>query len=436
MSVMRSLILALFAFIANASETQAYFLSGPQKGQLFVDGVIRDTSGNAYNVRVVPGYSLTGSMASHHWKKGGGQQLRGGSELVRGLVDIPLSLRHVGEYGSPRPYRGIGEGLDESWRGERYLFVTFMGQDLAAAWSDYWNGARKAHDRRSFGWWFAYPWATGKGVTNSTLRLGGGTIGAVVTAGYGLVLRPTYEVVRPVALLAADVGRGAIKFGKGTGLVALGTGRQVTMGTAVPLLAASWTTVIAPPMALLGRAPTPRSVDGWWITMLPGSPDYALSLDSDSKFRLDDPEAVLSYETNAYKLKLVTDSLDAKRAARVRELNAEISATWSTSSLQKDSARKEILGDLKPPVKKVTRKLLENERVYLDSLVRVRLAPNPTYQELTENDRDFLVHRIVMEWGPNLLATPFGAGQGPYYKSNPASLLREEADQIIDANGK
>lgn len=427
---------ALALLFCGTFNAEAYFLSGAQKGQLFVDGVIRDTSGNTYNVRVVPGYALTGSLFSRHWKQGASDQMQGGEKLGRGLVEIPSSLRRIGEYGSPRPYRGIAEGLDESWRGEQYLFGTFMGSDLVSAWGDYWKGARRAHERRSFGWWFAYPWATGKGVTNSTLRLGGGTVGAAAVAGYGLVLRPAYEILRPIGLITADAGRGTVKVAKGSGLIAWGTGRQAIMGTAVPLAAAGWTTTIAPPMALLGRAPTPRSVDGWWVTMLPGSPDYTLSLDPDSKFRLEDPDAVLAYETDAYMLKGLTDSLDAERSARVRDLNDEITKTWNTYSLKKDSVRQEVLGERKPPVRRVSRKLLTQERAYLDTLVRARLEPNPTYQGMSSDDRDALVDRIVTEWGPNLIATPFDMGKGPSYKSHPATLLGEEVDQILGSEGK
>jgi hypothetical protein len=416
----------------SAAPASAYFLSLEQKGQLLADGVIVDTAANLYNVRIVPGYGRSAEFTRDFWRAGARSEKRGAKRMGKGLVEVPLSLRHLGDYGSAKPYAGMADGARDAWHMEKTLYGKFMGSDLAGAWETYWGNAARAHRRKSFGWWIAYPWATGKGTLNATLRVGTGVPLSALAAAYGLALRPAYEVAKPAVLVAADATLGAGKTVWGAGEVTWGAlGQQAGGGVLLPLVTATWNTTVGVPLAIAGKEPTPGSVDGWWVSMLPGSPDYDQGLDERSRLRLGGLDSVLEYEMARFRHERARDSLDALRKAALDSLDREkgrLDAAFR-ARMHEDFVR--TLGGRTRPGTPASRDPGDREMEYLTRLLSESYADSPEYLALEDSARAALVERVAREWGANILATPREALGDPYRKTGPHTVLGEEAREVF-----
>lgn len=269
---MRLRILIFFSVLFfDSAVYSAYFLSWPQKGDLLLTGAVSDTSGNRYNVRIVPGFLNVGSFGGDQWSDGWSLQKKGGIRFAYGLLRIPVSVKHLGGYFTPEPWRGIGNGFDHFVDGEKYLFTEFMWQDVGDTWVDYYGRAQAAMERQSFGWWFAYPWATVKGTVNTTLRYTFGVVGVTGVFVYGFALRPAWELSLPVLKMGVETIAGTAHATYAVMETSWGLGvNQILLGSALPVSGYVWNTAVGVPLAFLGRAPTPSSADGWWVAMMNG----------------------------------------------------------------------------------------------------------------------------------------------------------------------
>jgi hypothetical protein len=109
-------------------------------------------------------------FSGNSWVKGWKLQTGGGIRFAKGLLRIPVSFKHFKTYITPKPWKGMGDGFEQFCSGEHFLFTEYMWEDVASTWGEYMHYARKAHAKKSFGWWFSYPWAAIKGVVNTSLR--------------------------------------------------------------------------------------------------------------------------------------------------------------------------------------------------------------------------------------------------------------------------
>jgi len=253
--------------ITSASHA-GYFLTWPQKGELLVTGGVTDSAGNTYDVTILPGYLSMLDFSGNSWTKGWKLQTGGGIRFAKGLLRVPVSLKYFRDYITPNPWRGMGEGVKQCGEGERYLFTEYMGKNVGATWNEYMGRAANANSRKSFGWWFAYPWATVKGVVNTSLRYVTGVPASAVVLSYGICLRPAWELSFPilktgkdVIVNTADATYGVLQTSWGLAV------NQALFGVATPVSGYVWTTAVGVPMSLLGKAPSPQSADGWWVVV-------------------------------------------------------------------------------------------------------------------------------------------------------------------------
>lgn len=218
---------ALATTLAAAPACADYFLDARQRGELIARGQITGTDGALYNVWIVPGYVQPAQRAGEGWRAAG---------------------HDLGEYADPGLYRDIGHHSRGTWRFARKdMLGDFALRGTADSWRDALGAARGRVHKRVFGWWFAYPWAVLEATGASVIRLGVGLpTGVAVGAGSVSVL--------PVA----EFGWPAVRAGY-HGLVA---------GTVMPVAAASWNTVVAPPLALFGQQPAAERADGFWMQRL------------------------------------------------------------------------------------------------------------------------------------------------------------------------
>ena len=259
-----------FASAAGASRP---YLSWKQKGDILWTGTVADADGNRYNIRIMPGYKNAFGFGTGSWGDGWSQQVSGVRWIYSGLKDAPMSLARLKEYGTAEPWEGIGEGFGQGGDMIAWAATDMMTKGAAGDWREYWGDARSAQERESFGWWLSYPWAMVKGTVNTAVRqaIGMVVIGAGVS--WAMVLRPAYQLAKPVVLVAWDLGYasgeagwGVIKAGWGLGV------NQVLLGTATPIAGWAWNTALGLPMAIAGKVPSPKSVDGWWVSQVSGIP--------------------------------------------------------------------------------------------------------------------------------------------------------------------
>lgn len=209
---------------AHAGE---YFLDGSQKKELVLYGRMTGHDGAQYDVWVVPGYVPPARKARKAWRQAG-EELK--------------------DYGRASHYRHLAK-TSRAWMrfARKDLLQEFALEGTGEAWSDALGTAHKRVERRVFGWWFAYPWAVIEATTESVLRTGIGIPGSAATALSSFTLVPAAYAVAPVV--------------KSAGYAAI-------PGTALPLVATGWNTVIAPPLALAGQQPAPERADGFWMKRL------------------------------------------------------------------------------------------------------------------------------------------------------------------------
>lgn len=215
---------ALLCTVGQFAHAGDYFLTGAQKKELVVRGQMHDEQDRLYDVWIVPGYVVPGRNVREGWHKAG---------------DI------LQEYGKPKFYNDIGKFSHDTWNfGRRQILRDFAVKGTREAWSSDMEVASRRTRQRVFGWWLAYPWGVLEATTESAVRLLGGIpVGIAVSAS-------AYTVV--------PIGYGAAPL-VGSAGVALG------QGTVWPLTAATWNTLVAPPLAVLGQRPAPERADGFWM---------------------------------------------------------------------------------------------------------------------------------------------------------------------------
>jgi hypothetical protein len=134
----------LFILFCSISAHSDYFLSWPKKGMLLLRGTVSDSAGNRYDVRIVPGYFPTNSFGGNQWSKGWSLQKQGGIRLAKGLLRVPTSVKHLHDYITPKPWRGIGDGFDDFLEGENFLFTEFKWENVGRTWeSTFGHGKEK-----------------------------------------------------------------------------------------------------------------------------------------------------------------------------------------------------------------------------------------------------------------------------------------------------
>lgn len=226
--MLRKILLWLSLFLALTRLVHAgESLHAEQMGDVILHGQITAADGARYDVWVIPGYVGPLREVADGWTAAG---------------------RDLGEYVDGKLY---GEIYDTSKAMLKFAGKTtiseFALKGSVEAWSSALADAGKRTERRVFGWWFAYPWAIIEATGESALRLVIGIPGGVVVGGLGTTVVPAAELLWP---LGKSVYHSVIK------------------GTTLPIVAMTWNTVIAPPMALTGNQPTAARADGFWMKRL------------------------------------------------------------------------------------------------------------------------------------------------------------------------
>ena len=213
--------------VVTAGWAGEYFLDGGQKKELLLFGRMTGHDGAQYDVWIVPGYVPPARNARKGWHQAGDQ---------------------LEAYGQADHYRELARTSRRWLRFARHdLLQDFALKGTRTAWADAMGTAHRRVERRVFGWWFAYPWALLEASTESLLRTGIGIPGSVATAVGAYTAVPAWYFVAPAVGSAAYAA---------------------VPGTLLPVVAASWNTVIAPPLALAGQQPAPERADGFWMKRL------------------------------------------------------------------------------------------------------------------------------------------------------------------------
>lgn len=212
---------------AVAEKESGYFLPLDQKGNLIWNGVVEDMEDQWYNIRIVPGYK---PPARYGWKylKRSGHDLR--------------------EYVEAEKYRKLadqsGEVLDWSFN---ECLSDFTVKGSGRAWKKYFGRAEKRVEKRVFGWWLSYPWATMQSCVDNIFRVPTGLVGTAAGTGWSVVVIPAYHMT--------DSGVKAVWHAGAQGCV-------------VPLSGWTWNTLASPPLSLVGQMPSRERVDGFWVQMI------------------------------------------------------------------------------------------------------------------------------------------------------------------------
>ena len=415
------------------NNSHSYFLSVKQKGQLLVNGNVVDVERNVFNVRIVPGYREGVSLGSKYWLKGFTNEEKGGVRLGKGLLKIPLSVKHSKYYFTSGPYKGIGQSYKQGYKAEKYLFKNYMGINLVGAWQNYFEYANKAYRKKTFGWWLSYPWAVVKGTLNSSIRLVTGLPASVASLSYPLIIRPAYEITKPIAKTGFDVivggGEsiiGVVQFGYGF------VGNQIIGGTAFPLTSIAWTTLVGLPLGFLGKEPTIESEDGWWVVMLPESPDYIKKLDLRLEELSDKFPKIIVRAQKSYQYEEKIRPHFLIQNSKLKKIEEERKKVRQIYRMVSDSLRKEIVGELNYQYYGMNKfPLTEQEEGYVTGIVSRYLTNDSLYLMLKESEQKNMVTFIVDKFGRKILVRPRSELSNPYSKTGPSTILNEEVKEII-----
>lgn len=285
---MRTALAALLVATTLSLPARAdYFLDARQKGELVSRGQITGQDGALYNVWIVPGYVGPGQDAVAGWRQAGDD---------------------MAEYGDGKTYRNALRHSRDTFRfAQKDILGKFAFKGTGRTWRESFSAASARVDKRVFGWWFAYPWAVFEATGVSALRLGVGVPSGVAVGAGSVSVLPLVELSLP-----------ALKAGY----------HSTVEGTVLPLAAASWNTVIAPPLALLGEQPSPERADGFWMKRIdPATSDTQLlaTLQALSAWR---DQQLASAPAQAVTVAQAAEeqAFRARREALLRELAAEQSA--------------------------------------------------------------------------------------------------------------
>lgn len=211
-------------FLSTASYAGDYFLTLPQKKELILAGQMHDEQQRLYDVWIVTGYVQPAKHIKQGWQKAG------------------ESLK---DYGHPMLYNDIDKYSNNTWHyGTQDILQQYTFEDSSKAWQTSMATAKKRTQQRVFGWWLAYPWGVFEASVESVLRVATGLPVGVAVAASAYTVVPVITFVWPSV---ESVGYATIE------------------GTAYPLVASAWNTVIAPPLAFLGQQPAPERADGFWM---------------------------------------------------------------------------------------------------------------------------------------------------------------------------
>lgn len=206
---------------ANAGD---YFLTAQQKQELVLRGQLHDEQQRLYDIWIVPGYVVPLNHVEKGWRNAG------------------EALQH---YGEAKFYNDIKKYSNKTWRyGHKSILNKYTFTGTKKAWQNDMATASQRTQKRVFGWWLAYPWGIFEATTESALRLATGIPVGVAVSASAYTAVPTITMAWPVVESA---------------------GFASIQGTAYPLAASAWNTVIAPPLAVLGQQPAPQRADGFWM---------------------------------------------------------------------------------------------------------------------------------------------------------------------------
>ncbi|KMQ51867.1 hypothetical protein CHISP_1122 [Chitinispirillum alkaliphilum] len=415
------LLVMTFIFVANAD----YFLKWPQKGELMLTGRVTDIDSNHYNVRILPGYFSSLTFGGDSWVNGWQVQRNGGYLLAHGLLRIPLSFTHFRDYVSPRPWRGIGSGFRQMYNAERFLFTEFMFSNVGETWGEYWSQASNAHRKQSFGWWFAYPWATIKGVVNTTLRYTLGLSGSAFVLAYGTVLRPAYEISRPVLMTGTEtvIGTGYMTYGVLQTSWGLGV-NQLLLGTATPISGVVWNTALGVPMSLFGKAPTLESVDGWWITLEhQWRPSGAVPQQPDSLEII----SMIDYHLNIARYEM---TMHTTRIRQRQEIDSLLKVVRDVHRHQNDSIRSAYLSSPPPVLSPNTNRIVWTEKDRLSLMKTVmEYIDSHISEPLSHYEKKRIANNVISKW-INRPSEISDRRRGANF--NPNSIIQDEVKEIFD----
>lgn len=412
-------------------------------------GTVADADGNRYNIRILPGYKTAFGFGAGSWGDGWGNQVGGIVAIGQGLMDAPRSLKRLGEYGTAEPWEGIADGWVQGKDVVVWSVSEMMTTGAAEDWREYWGAADQARARESFGWTLAYPWAIMKGIVNTTIRQ---AIGVVCIGGgvaWALVLRPAYQLSKPVALTAFDLGVATGRIGWGGARMGWGLAvNQLLLGTATPIAGWAWNTALGLPMAIAGKVPTPVSADGWWVSQIsgvPGSPSVADG--PDVRYAWDGltdsvPTAYWMEDAVArVRREAARDSVLASYAPALDALQSRMDSL----SERRDSLRASQWRDAERAENSFPRRFLVPDDynkcrgevpaalpVDLDARLRAWIARDSLGAGLPDSAVDAIVERYRATWGRCRGQGDRGSATlDPGAKFNPNLLIQEETRQIL-----
>lgn len=243
--MLRKILLWLSLFLALTGSAHAGdWLRGEQMGDVIMHGQVTGADGVRYDVWIIPGYVGPLREAAKGWTEAG---------------------RALGDYADAKLYADIYDvGKEMVSFGRKTMISEFALKGTSEAWSSAFAAAGERTERRVFGWWFAYPWALIEATGESALRLAIGIPGGITAGALGVT-------AVPVAGMFWPLGKSFYHL--------------TVQGIALPIVAMSWNTVIAPPMALARNQPTEARADGFWMKRLGPS---ELALQDDDYQRLQD----------------------------------------------------------------------------------------------------------------------------------------------------
>ncbi|MFO1392077.1 MAG: hypothetical protein U1E94_07705 [Agitococcus sp.] len=216
-----SILSLVFSSTVSAND---YFLTAQQKKELILSGQMHDQEQRLYDVWIVTGYVQPIRHIKQGWQQAG---------------------ESLESYGKASFYQDIADASHDTWRyGTKSVLKNYTFKGTQKAWQQDMQTAKKRTEQRVFGWWLAYPWGVFEASVESIWRLGTGLPIGLGVAASAYTLVPTGGMLWPTA---KSVGYATIE------------------GTAYPVVAASWNTIIAPPLALLGQQPAPERADGFWM---------------------------------------------------------------------------------------------------------------------------------------------------------------------------
>ena len=295
------------------AENEPYFLSLKQKGQLFSQGALQDGSGQWYNIYLIPGFKKSAADS------------RGFFKLANSSVSLYWDKDY---YGKARV--AIDNYGQYMFDGSKSLFFDFTLAGTSRRWKKNMSSAERVFKKRSFGYWFSYPWYITYALVDNAVRIPGGTaisfIGVLLSYPVAYTAGPVVTAVSPGVGYVGAGGVGVLSF----------TGN------------ASWTALAGVPLSLFGQRPSPERSDGWWVKKI-SPPNYQEVSSSDIN-GLYDWGVLVSNRSAAYDKRLVdidrmyADELEALKI-KLEEVNTLISKEKAVVAAEKESVMQQLVVD-------------------------------------------------------------------------------------------